>query len=72
MNVRIVVVGRVGVCMLCVDDSEESERGVGVGVTGIMMSETFGVPTDEPTDRSNGGHLTDDRLNRMSVGFVLT
>ncbi len=29
-----------GVCMLCVGDSEERERGVGTGVTATMLSET--------------------------------
>ena len=34
----IVVVGRVGVCMLCACDSEESEHGVGAGVNTTMLS----------------------------------
>jgi hypothetical protein len=38
VNVRSVGVGRVGVCMLCVYDSEERERGVGAGVNAIVMS----------------------------------
>ena len=41
MNVRTVVVRRVGVCMLCVCDSEEGECGVGTGVNVTMMSETL-------------------------------
>ena len=40
-KVRSVGVGRVGVCMLCVDDSEERERGVGAGVNDTKMSETL-------------------------------
>jgi hypothetical protein len=38
--VRSVVVGRVGVCMMCAYDSEEREDGVGVGVNVTMLSET--------------------------------
>ena len=41
VNVRSVGVGRdrrVGVCMLCVCDREERERGVGAGVNAIVMS----------------------------------
>ena len=41
MNVRNVDVGRVGVCVLCVDDIEERERGVGAGVNATMLSETL-------------------------------
>jgi hypothetical protein len=41
VNVRGVGVGRVGVCMLCVGDSEECERGVGVGVNATVLSETL-------------------------------
>ena len=41
MNVRIVDVGRVWVCMLCVCDSEERERGVGAGVNATILSETL-------------------------------
>jgi len=40
VNVRIVGVGRVGVCMLCVGDNEERERGVGAGVNATMLSES--------------------------------
>ena len=36
VNVRSVGVGRVGVCMLCVSDNEERERGVGAGVNTIL------------------------------------
>jgi hypothetical protein len=43
VNVRSVGVGRVGVCMLCVCDSEELERGVGAGVNATMLSETLAV-----------------------------
>ncbi len=32
-----------GVCMLCVCDSEECEHGVGGGVNDTMMSETLEV-----------------------------
>ncbi len=39
MNVRSVVVRRMGVCILCVDDNEQRERGVGVGVNDTMLSE---------------------------------
>ncbi len=41
--VRIVGVGRVGVCILCSCDSEECEYGVGVGVNVTMLSETVEV-----------------------------
>jgi hypothetical protein len=41
VKVRSVGVGRVGVCMLCVCDSEERERGVGAGVNAIMLSEAL-------------------------------
>ena len=41
VNVRIVDVGRMGVCILCVCDSEQCERGVGVRVNVTMMSETL-------------------------------
>ncbi len=41
VNVRRVDVGRVGVCMLCVCDSEERERGVGAGVNGTILSATL-------------------------------
>jgi hypothetical protein len=34
-------VGRVGVCMLCVCDSEEHQRGLGAVVNGTMLSETL-------------------------------
>ena len=43
VNVRSMGVGRVGVCMVCVCDSEERERGVGTGVNAIMLSETLKV-----------------------------
>ena len=33
--------GRVGVCMLCVCDSEQRERGVGVRVNATIQSETL-------------------------------
>ena len=36
VNVRSVGVGRVGVCMLCVDDSQE--RGVGAGVNATLKT----------------------------------
>ncbi len=39
MNVRSVDVGSVWVCMMCVGDSEERERGVGVGVNTTKLSE---------------------------------
>ncbi len=32
-----------GVCMLCGDDSEERERGMGAGVNATMLSETLEV-----------------------------
>ncbi len=32
--------GRVRVCILCVGDNEERERGLGTGVNDTMMSET--------------------------------
>ena len=41
VNMRSVGVGRVGVCMLCVDNTEEGERGVGARVNATMMSETL-------------------------------
>jgi hypothetical protein len=41
VNVRSVGVGRVGVCMLCVDNNEQRERGVGAGVNATMLSETL-------------------------------
>ena len=41
VNVRIMGVGRVRVCMLCVGNSEERERGVGTSVNTTMMSETL-------------------------------
>ena len=41
VNVRSVGVGRVGVCMLCVCDIENLERGVGDGVNDTMLSETL-------------------------------
>ena len=41
MKVRSVGVGRVGVCMLCVCNSEERERGVDAGVNATMLSETL-------------------------------
>jgi hypothetical protein len=41
VNVRNVDVGRVGVCMLCVVDRKECERGVGTGVNTTTMSETL-------------------------------
>ena len=41
VNVRKVGVGRVGVCMLCVCDSEECEDGVGPGVNTTMLSGTL-------------------------------
>ena len=40
VNVRSVDVGRVGVCMMCVGDIEDRERGVGDGVKTTMLSET--------------------------------
>ena len=41
MNVRNVGVGRVRVCMLCVGNSEQRERGVGASVNATMLSETL-------------------------------
>ncbi len=46
VNVRSVGVGRVGGCILCVCDIEDStrnerERGVGSGVYANMLSETL-------------------------------
>ncbi len=41
VNVRIVDVGRVGVCMMCVGINEQCECGVGVGVNATMLSETL-------------------------------
>ncbi len=38
VNVRIGDVRKVGVCMMCVDNSEESECGVGAGVNVIVYS----------------------------------
>ncbi len=44
MQVRSVgVVVRAGVCILCVCDNEECERGVGTGVNGTMLSETLKI-----------------------------
>ena len=41
VNVRSVGVGRVGVCMLCVGNSEQRESGEGAGVNATMLSETL-------------------------------
>ena len=41
MNVRSVDMGRVGVCILCVGNSEQCERGVGAGVNDTILSETL-------------------------------
>ena len=41
VNVRSVGVGRVGVCMLYVGNSEQCECGVGAGVNGTILSETL-------------------------------
>ena len=41
VNVRRVGVGRVGVCILCVCDSEKREHGVGDTVNATMLSETL-------------------------------
>ena len=41
VNVRSVGVGRVRVCILCVGNIEQRERGVGAGVNDTMMSETL-------------------------------
>ena len=41
MIVRIVGVGREGVCMMCVCEIEKCEHGVGAGVNVTMMSETL-------------------------------
>ncbi len=41
VNVRSVGVGRVGVCILCVGNSEQRERGVGPSVNVTMLSETL-------------------------------
>ena len=38
MNVRSVDVGRVGVCILCLDDNEDRECGVGVVVNVTKLS----------------------------------
>ena len=45
VNVRSVDVGkvRVGVCMLCVCDTEEREDGVGADVNTTILSETLEV-----------------------------
>ena len=43
VNVRIVGVGRVGVCILCACDSEDREHGVGAGVNDTILSETLEV-----------------------------
>ncbi len=40
VKVRNVDVGGVGMCILCVGDSEEHERGVGVGVNVSVVSDT--------------------------------
>jgi hypothetical protein len=40
VNLRSMDVGRVGVCMLFVGDSEERERGVDVPVNTTILSET--------------------------------
>ena len=42
MNVRSVDVGRVGVCMLCVGDNEQRERGVGASSVNAAMIRSFG------------------------------
>jgi hypothetical protein len=39
--VRNVGVWRVGVCMMCVCDTEESEDGEGAGVNATVLSETL-------------------------------
>ncbi len=41
VNLRVVGVGRVGVCMMYVGNDEKCERGVGAGVNVIMLSETL-------------------------------
>ena len=41
VNVRSVGVGRVGIFMVCVCDSEERECGEGDGVNDTMLSETL-------------------------------
>ena len=41
VNVRSVGVGRVGVRMLCVGNSEHRERGAGASVNSTMLSETL-------------------------------
>ncbi len=41
MHVRIVGVGRVGVCIQWSCDSEERENEVGAGVNDAMLSETL-------------------------------
>ncbi len=41
VNVRSVDVGRVRVCMLCVDNSEQCERGVGAGVKDTMFQKHY-------------------------------
>ena len=43
MNVRSEVVGRLGVCMLCVGDIEDRESGVGVCVNVTKLSETLWI-----------------------------
>ena len=41
VNVKSMGVGRVGVCMRCVLNSERRERGEGAGVNATMLSETL-------------------------------
>ncbi len=43
VNVKSVGVGRVGVCILCVRDSEQRECEVGAGVNATMLSATLYV-----------------------------
>jgi hypothetical protein len=43
VNVKSVGVGRVGVCMLCVGDSDYRQCGVGACVIASVLSETLEV-----------------------------
>jgi hypothetical protein len=41
VHVNVWRVGRVGVCILCIGDNEDRERGVGSGVNDTNLSETL-------------------------------
>ncbi len=41
VNVRSMGVGRMRVCMLCVGNDNQCERGVGASVNDTMLSETL-------------------------------